>query len=524
MEASSNVMLVEYCCHDESFEQSLEGEQRKATWKIEVCRLRNPILIELQTSDKDAGVRINGVKVLPKEGTDKRCTLESDFEHLFRPIPAGPRGLHEPECFEFHPGLSCSGDAWYPATLTGQLADGTFNVVAVMPYDGKQRQLVEYPGVNSTQLRVKSTGQPPEQLQYCIEFIVPVEDPCQARLLLNGEPITNAFVRPTPAHCRPGVPEAALPRVKLQVDSDRSNVTADVNHAFFEHFLSCEPRRISTEGGLPYEGGRMSKKWRLEIGPDIEHTILLEKRFISTDIISLSVDGTYFVEASASDLGSANGQWICNFSFVGERLLEFEVYEENWMHEVMDTKSVVIQRRHVCVNCRVTLESDHDFHAANLIVNDHDFMDLRHCDAMDLRRSRGRLSETNISAHPETLTMQYEIKVPYRLNEAGGKGILSWASDTLLAWGLDVNRLSELSGLCQRPCAQLASMAAAAGFDGQDQELFFLRRQRSGGSSKDVASDDNDKGALKLPDRDSIVKDISHSGTPMSAGPALSEY
>lgn len=280
-------MVTQHCCHDDSFVQSLEDGERIASWKIEARGLQEPIEIEIHVSKTKAGVKINGAKVLPRSGAENRCSLDDDFVYEWPSLLGNIRGLHEERFYEVQPNMGCAGNTWYPATLTRVREDGDFDVIAMVPAvdsAGGGERRVAHPSVGSDQIRAANTRQPPERLRYTVVLRLPQQDPRNAEILLDTLPVTRCFSRPTPAGTGPLTRESVLPKVRLQVNKTRSTVTADVGHVILGHFLSNEPRNIAARGE------RLRKTWKLQIGPFSEHSIVLEKRFVSTDIVTLSID------------------------------------------------------------------------------------------------------------------------------------------------------------------------------------------------------------------------------------------
>merc|ERR1711879_105884 len=89
-------------------------------------------------------------------------------------------------------------------------------------------------------------------------------------------------------------------------------------------------------------------------GPFVEHTIEIERKWASK-IITLSVDGEKFIEASSEDIDCAKDHWECRFRFVGEKSIDFDVYEENRDGESLDAKTVVSKKTPFTRECVVCI-------------------------------------------------------------------------------------------------------------------------------------------------------------------------
>jgi hypothetical protein len=102
-----------------------------------------------------------------------------------------------------------------------------------------------------------------------------------------------------------------------------------------EHFLSGEVRRGSTHAS------RQQRSWNLQLGPFATHTLRLEKKNRVSPVMTLYVDDEVLVECSSSDLGSSRDEWRCKFGFIGERQMDFKVFEETKDGWPLDSKKEV---------------------------------------------------------------------------------------------------------------------------------------------------------------------------------------
>jgi len=105
----------------------------------------------------------------------------------------------------------------------------------------------------------------------------------------------------------------------------------------------------------------MKHLWRFQLGPFAEHTVEVVKKYTLGTIITLLVDGEVLVEAAAADLGLTGGEWKCDFKFVGERLLNFEVHKTNKEGCVLPEKGNVEQIHKYTHQCSVVIPNDWEF-------------------------------------------------------------------------------------------------------------------------------------------------------------------
>merc|ERR1712139_763878 len=86
-------------------------------------------------------------------------------------------------------------------------------------------------------------------------------------------------------------------------------IIVDCGAAVLRHFLSGEVR--SVDCGCT----RLSKWWKVQVGPFAEHVIELTKSRFSR-ILTLKVDGSVLAECTGKELGSAPGEWRCKFQLL----------------------------------------------------------------------------------------------------------------------------------------------------------------------------------------------------------------
>lgn len=172
----------------------------------------------------------------------------------------------------------------------------------------------------------------------------------------------------------------------------------------------------------------------------------------------LTVDGKPFVEARPADLGCEDGTWTCNFRFVGEPMVEFEVYEMDWSGATLDTLARVclsceaaaqlddekqrfkrsqnlkerkqhqheIRRQQLpkqrVYNCSITVPGDRDLHSARLTIDGVDFGQL-------VLKREELLNEGHLTIDAQVLRQSYGITPPYHVNFDAEPGLLGIAGE-----------------------------------------------------------------------------------------------
>jgi hypothetical protein len=262
-----------------------------------------------------------------------------------------------------------------------------------------------YPAIRQEDIRYAETQQPFFVPQRVLRLEVPQSDPARATLSVDERDlITHYFARPTPN------PDeiAEQPTVSLKVSKDRKKVTANVGYNLFNHHLKGEVRLVK------HQAIKLRHSWTIQIGPFAEHTIQLEKQW-SSKIITLSIDGEKFVEASAEDIDCERNHWECKFRFVGARRTDFDVYETNKDGTLLDSTGVVNQFENFTRECVVSIGEESDLRTAELIVDGVNFHNL------PLKQEIQK--EENFSTSADALHMTYGVVVPYKVNEKAPCGI-----------------------------------------------------------------------------------------------------
>jgi hypothetical protein len=119
-------------------------------------------------------------------------------------------------------------------------------------------------------------------------------------------------------------------------------VEINVSASVLRHFLSGELRR----GDMQVD--RLQKDWVVQLGPFATHTIRLLKKSHMHPVMTLYVDNDVLVECMSSDIGGDPNVFRCKFRFVGERVMDFNVFEETKDGVPLDSKSVVSKPYQYC--------------------------------------------------------------------------------------------------------------------------------------------------------------------------------
>jgi hypothetical protein len=126
-------------------------------------------------------------------------------------------------------------------------------------------------------------------------------------------------------------------------------------------------------------------------------------------MLTLSVDGEVLCECVGEDLGCGPEEWRCQFSFVGERHIDFNVYEETMDGRELETKSVVT--RPYCYDHNVeivyTRRNIDDFSAVELSIDGLPFNQL---EQMVMPRD-----EVALEISPRVLLNQFGLQIPRKI-------------------------------------------------------------------------------------------------------------
>jgi len=416
-------MVLQFSCIDSSVLSTIGKHCKETTWKIAAGGGSVPIDIKLDIDKSVIGspqvsVKWDGNRVFPV-GAATKAKLKEDLIWKV-PFRGMIKGLAVPDFFELKAEHHMSDD-WYSATLLEQRPDGLFKALAKMPDGNGGIKEVNYPAVRSENIReATGTKRPVCAPQRELVLKIPQDDPLRSALLSvdDREHITHFFARPTPPPSRSGQDGAARlvkPRILFKVNQDRSNVAVDAGHAVLSHFLSSDVR------SLGQSNSRTAKTWTFLFGPFAEHLVEIERRYKSSKAITLSVDGEVLCEGEAEDIDSRPGMWECKFQLIGERYIDWEVYESDVNGRTLDSTDIVRQRHKYFQECVVSLpESERDLSAAQLVIGGINFPELPEA------REQAQFDE-RLELAPEALLGSYGLSVPYKVNEHAPMGFSAWA-------------------------------------------------------------------------------------------------
>jgi hypothetical protein len=413
-----DIMVVEFTSHDSTVGSLIGRNCKEMRWKVMHDRGADPIDIKLHVQEhklhhNDVSIESNGQEIFCGAGPHAKTKMIEDFHYQW-PFRATMRGINEENFFEFHPPHACS-DAWFPATITCQRDDGCFEVRAQEPDANGRLMQMTYPAVHKESLREAASQKAISVPEKCLMLDVPKQDPLHAALRMgNGDLVTHHFGRPSPASKSAQQPA----QIALMVSKDRNTVSADVGHSVLSHFVSGEVRSKQCEAE------RLQHSWTIQAGPFAEHTIQVLKKHTLGTIVTLLVDGEVLVEASAADIGCHDKEWQCHFRFVGERVLDFEVYKTNNEGSVLDETAHVKERRKYVHECCVTIPNDWDFTSAQLFVDGTPFVELPMVPQEH--------EEQNLTMTPMAMLHSYGIATPYKVDKHAPSNISALANQILV--------------------------------------------------------------------------------------------
>lgn len=437
--------ILTYRALDSSALTSLGKHCKETHWRIAVGSGKKTIDIQLNVDRSVVGncevaVLCDGKQVFPvpdgysnaAPGQDKASLRETfTWRHPFR---GTVKGLGKTKYFEIRP-MHLHAESWHPATLKEQMDDGTFRAMVYMPDGSGGEKEVYYPLVQKDNLRERATRKPLVIPERALVLTVPVQDPLHATLQVDQELCTHFFARPTPPPAKPPL-KANKNRITLQVNQDRTEVSADVGYSTFGHFLDGEVRAVKADAT------RTRHIWAIQVGPFAEHVIELAKNIKSNKVYVLTVDSEVLVEAAAEDIESREDWWECQFRLMGEKFLDWDVYETDPDGNALDSKGVVSQKTKYSHELIVSFTaSDANLGRAKLHIDNVDFTELPQM--RDLR-DRDKL----VRCPPEALRGTYNLLTPYKVNDQEPDGFAALGK---ALGGLFCNPGGFFLGCCNRP-------------------------------------------------------------------------
>jgi hypothetical protein len=278
---------------------------------------------------------------------------------------------------------------------------------------------VSFDAVDKANIRRKGANRcswpgPPAAPWRYLGLEVPRCDPMQVVLNIDGsQMVTHYFARVSPPPPRPladcpssqAASSTAMPKIEMRVDKDRRVVNANVGHSFLKHFMSGEARSIASDKH------RLRCRWTFQLGPFAEHTVEIEKRLETSNVVCLTVDGAILVEASPEGLDCDENAWECVFFLIGQRALNFEVFEIDEKGATLPSTGSVAQVAKYTHTCNIRVPDDGDLTKAILSIDEVDFVHLpSKVDAS---------AEKHLSTDMQSLWNTYNILVPYKVARGG---------------------------------------------------------------------------------------------------------
>jgi hypothetical protein len=208
-----------------------------------------------------------------------------------------------------------------------------------------------------------------------------------------------------------------IQKINLLVSKDRSTVQVDVGHSDLSRFLSGSVCSVVSEVQA------LTHSWTVAFGPFAKHTIRVGKNSTG-ELITLSVDGKVFIEADAKggsledDVVLRRRGFQCEFSFVGERMLDFEVCKSE--EDALENTEHIQEMRPYAHQCSVAIPNDLDFSTARFLIDGIDFRELQPFPA--------RHTEPTISTCCGTMARTYSIVVPERAEQSSPSSMAQMAN------------------------------------------------------------------------------------------------
>eukprot|EP00928_Gymnodinium_smaydae_P055436 TRINITY_DN3898_c0_g2_i1.p1 TRINITY_DN3898_c0_g2~~TRINITY_DN3898_c0_g2_i1.p1 ORF type:complete len:507 (-),score=58.47 TRINITY_DN3898_c0_g2_i1:2102-3571(-) len=376
----ADILIEEYTCvdsHDTLPFGKFRPRTKTLSWRVQVPGLEQELDVRVRVHaaglvfGPEVNVTVGNSQLFPLDKTRQRYQLGEDFEHSWT-VYATLRDLSEPykeSFYEVKPDASL--DTWYPATLTSQRGDGTFEAWVTMPNVVGIPRPYFFPAVCICDIREARTKKPLQIDQKTLVLRVPSDDPMTASLTVEGDkPEVAALARWTP-FASDAV--TVSPSLQLNVSKYRTHISSSVGHSVLSHFLSGEVRNVSQEDR------RLRKSWTIEVGPGILHTIEIKRDHWPSNVVTLKVDGKVMVRSSTENIGCSNDAWHCDFQLVGERHLMFDMNEVTRFGNTLDSRNTVQVPLPFSHSCCVFVRRDNlkfDIPSAILTIDGKEFTEL----------------------------------------------------------------------------------------------------------------------------------------------------
>jgi hypothetical protein len=403
-----DVFVSQFTSHDSTVGSAIGRNSKDVAWKVIYDRDARPLDIKMNIQEHklhyhEVGIECDGQALLAGAGSSV-AKMKQDFSYTW-PFRGDVFGVNDVNFFEMRPAhLGGALDVWYPATITKSNLNGTFQADVMEPDGFGGLRKIAYPSIERDNLREASTQRPLEVPHNSMTLCVLEKDPMTATLSLeNGTLVTHNFGRLSPA------PNGDKRQLNFVVARDRSSVKANIGHAELAHFCSGQVRTVKNDVQ------RFSRAWTFQLGPFAKHTIYISKNYTAGSVITLSVDGEVFVEATALEIGCKGGEWHCDFTFFGERALNFQVFETNKDGQPTEETGTVTEKRKYAHKCSVVIPNTMDFRTAQLTIDgryfhEHEVAQPKH-------------EEPYVEMHPHAMQSTYGVVVPYKVDPLAPSGI-----------------------------------------------------------------------------------------------------
>jgi hypothetical protein len=322
------------------------------------------------------------------------------------------------------------GDACFPAVLTNQWPNGCFEVTAFKPNEQGLVVPMEFPTVHKSSIFLAATGENIYAPEGVVSLEVSAANPQSAAVFVDGESFLECFGRVSPKPSdqpqrivvdvpKPYRPATATDQAKRLLQQEVQGIIQqeqpcqiNIGPTIWEHFLSGEVRR--GESGAT----RLERTWTVQLGPFARHTVCLKKKNHVNSVMTLYVDGEVLLECTSADIGGSPDVWRGKFSFVGERLMDFNIYEETkdgWPLDNQTTVTQPIQYRHVVEVAYQHRAIDNLVDAA-LSIDGVPFSQLP--SMVDIHYREQALSIT-----PSALKVQFGLDIPKKVAPEDSRGV-----------------------------------------------------------------------------------------------------
>jgi len=427
-----DMMVLEFTCQDESAFTAIGKNCKEVKWRIGAMGTE-PMDVHLHVEKlpgrtPEVSIIGNGLKLYPLGGKNRE-KLKTDFQQKW-PFRGIAKHIDKKNFFEVQP--KGTSDDWLPAISVEPRRDGSGKFQARVWFpssDGGKPKQVDLPAVDKECIREVDSKKPLEVPNRELILDVSKENPLRESTLSliderGSEDITHFFARPTPPPVGTMMETVPAPNeIQMEVNKERTKIKIAAGHDHLVQYMASEARSISA---TPESKTKMT--WRFEVGPKAQHTVTVEKRYKSSKIVTLSVDGKVLVECASGDLdlespdfdehsaspssAAESGPWCGYFRLIGERSIKAKVFEQSQDGLTLETTDLVevLPRDKIKYtrNCRVTIQSQKDLGSATLDIDGVDFGELKPAAACP---------ETNMECEPEVLQMQYGLTVPPKVRE-----------------------------------------------------------------------------------------------------------